>query len=177
MADLLLAVAGGALAACTVALVDLNLRLPGHAILKAVLPVALGFAVVPRRATGLVMMLSALATLFMLRWGWRLGVGVGATTSLLALGPLLDLLLWRAKQGPWLVARFAAAGLLANVAAFAVRGGNKAWGEFGLRPLDQWLTIAPWTYALCGLIAGLVSGICFFHLRPRSGERDRGAVP
>jgi hypothetical protein len=166
--DLLVALITGVVAACTVAFVDLNLRIPGHAILKAVFPISLGFAFVPRRATGLVMMVSALASLFVLRWGSRLGVGVGATTSLLALGPLLDLLLWRAQQGPWLSVRFALAGLLANLAAFAVRGGSKAWGEFGLRPLEEWLTVAPWTYAFCGLVAGLISGLCFFHLRTRS---------
>lgn len=165
VADLLVAMVAGVLAACTVALVDLNLRMPGHAILKAVFPIALGFAFVPRRATGLVMMVSALASLFALRWSFQLGVGIGATTSLLALGPLLDLLLWRAQQGPWLSMRFALAGLLANLAAFALRGGGKVWGEIGLRPLEQWLTVAPWTYALCGLVAGLISGLCFFHMR------------
>jgi hypothetical protein len=171
-ADVLLAAAAGALAACMVALVDLNLRLPGHSILKAALPLAMGFALVPRRATGMMMTVSALATLYMLRSGMSASVGGGSTTSLLALGPLVDVCLWRAKAGWGLVARFAAAGLLANLLAFAVRGGNKTWLEFGLRPWDDWVTVAPWTYAICGLLAGLLGAWCCF----RAGSVPRSST-
>src|SRR6476661_619305 len=64
LAILLLA---GALAACSVVLIDLNLRLPGHAILKAVLPITLGFALAPRAGAGVAMSTGAFGMLAILR--------------------------------------------------------------------------------------------------------------
>ncbi len=45
----------GGLAACSMLFLDFGVRVPGHAILRAVLPMACGLAVVPRRGAGLVM--------------------------------------------------------------------------------------------------------------------------
>src|SRR4051812_26156946 len=41
---------------------DYHLRIPGHAILRSVFPMALGLALVPRRSGGTIMGVSALAT-------------------------------------------------------------------------------------------------------------------
>src|SRR5689334_20178588 len=49
----------GALAALTVGLVHLQLRVPGHAILRGAFPMAMGLALVPRRLSGLVMAIGA----------------------------------------------------------------------------------------------------------------------
>ncbi len=158
--------AGVGAAACTT-LIDLNLRVPGHAILKSTLPIALGLALAPQRFSGLVISSGALGAVVVLKSFFGLGSGAGATASLLALGPLLDLFLWHLRSGWGVYWRFAAAGLIANCLAFAVRGGGKAAGmdSLSMRPWHDWLTVAPWTYAACGLVAGLVSSLLFFRSR------------
>jgi hypothetical protein len=164
-------------AAAAVAFIDLNLRLPGSAILKATLPVALGLAIAPQRGSGLVISGGALAAVALIKRFSGIGGGLGALTSLLALGPVLELLLWKAGSGLGLYLRFAAAGVLANCLAFAVRGGGKAAGldSLSMRPLADWLTVAPWTYAACGLVAGLFSGLLLFRsqrLKPAAENRS-----
>jgi hypothetical protein len=171
LAILLLA---GAFAACSVVLIDLNLRLPGHSILKAVLPITLGFAVAPRAGAGIAMSTGAFGMLAILRM-FDQRSGIGAMTSLLALGPALDLLLARARPGWTIYLRFALGGLLANLLAFAVRGGGKALrlDSLSMRPLEDWLTVAPWTYAACGLAAGLVCSLFLF--RAAAGRDDQAS--
>lgn len=172
-ADLAVLIACGLLAAAGVVFVDLDARLPGHAILRGVLPLALGLALVPRRGAGLVMGGSALAGLAGLSLVGR-GAGVGASTSLVLLGPLLDLAAARARSGRWLYLTFGLAGLAANLAALVVRGGAKAGGlGGGGRLLSDWLTVAPISYAACGLAAGLISAVVFFRWSPRP-SRDEG---
>jgi len=155
--------AGGLAAACTT-LIDLKLRLPGHAILKATLPVALGLAIAPQRFSGLVISGGAFTGLTILKRFFGIGSGLGATASLLALGPIVELFLWNARPNWLLYLRFAAAGLAANCVAFAIRGGGKAAGfdSLKMRPLQDWLTVAPWTYAACGFAAGLISSLILF---------------
>jgi hypothetical protein len=70
---------------------DFNLQIPGHAILRAVLPMAIGLALVPRKNGGTVMGVAAL--------GGELP-GLGACTSLALLGPMLDLALRSSAAGP-----------------------------------------------------------------------------
>jgi len=163
----LLAFLAGIGAAASTALIDLHLRMPGHAILKATLPVALGLAVAPQRFAGLVISGGALTGLVVLRRFFGVGTGMGAMASLLALGPVLDLFLWNVKPGWMLYVRFAAAGLAASCVAFTIRGGGKAAGldSIRMRPLDDWLTVAPVTYAAFGLAAGLVSSLVLFRTR------------
>lgn len=162
--DVAILVMCGFAAAVMTALIDLNLRLPGHAILKVVLPLSLGMSLVPRRGAGVTMGASAGATL----WGLSLlggsGVGPGAATSLLLLGPLLDVAVRRVGLGWRLYAAFGMAGLTANLGAFLIRGGAKVSGGglAGTRMLPDWLSVAPVSYALCGLIAGFVSAVVFF---------------
>jgi len=80
---------------------------------------------------------------------------------------VLDLFLWNVKPGWMLYVRFAAAGLAASCVAFTIRGGGKAAGldSIRMRPLDDWLTVAPVTYAAFGFAAGLVSSLVLFRTR------------
>lgn len=162
----------GVLAACASTFLDLNIkRLPGHAILRVVFPFAVGLALVPRRGSGCAMGTTAALTGVILQYaGFRgEGIGLGALTSLIATGPLLDWTLCRAKGGWWQVFSFALAGLSSNLLALIVRGIAKAvgWEAAGRRPLIEWLSQAVGTYIACGLAAGLISGAILFSIRPR----------
>lgn len=170
-AEILLLLGMGAVAAMTTAFLELGLRVPGHAILRAVFPMALGMALVPRQFAGSTMGLGALASAAVLKLGGSTALGVGAMTSLLLTGPMLDLALARAKRGWRLYLGFALAGLASNLAAFAVRGGAKGIGldHLAARPLAEWWLVAAGTYALCGILAGLLSAAVWFRL-----SRDRG---
>jgi hypothetical protein len=162
--------AGLAAAACTMFL-DFNLRIPGHAILRAIIPIALGMSLAPRRLSGTLITASAFGGVHLFRFGAE-PPGQGAMTSLLLAGPVLDAALWQTSPGWRLYARAAAAGLLVNVLAFAVRGGGKlASGSLPLRPWSQWLSVAPVTYAVCGLLAGLVAAGLWFRWTPRGNAR------
>lgn len=175
LADWLLLFSFGAIAAICSACLDLQIRrIPGHAILRVVFPIALGFALVPRRNAGTVMGGSALVTAMLLRVsGMRSeGLGFGALTSLLATGPLLDRTLRHANGGWKQYAAFAFAGLSSNLLALLTRGTAK-WIGFeapGRRPIGEWLMQASITYTLCGLAAGLISGIVFFYARRSAPE-------
>lgn len=169
----------GLLACAAVLLVDLDLRVPGHAILRSVLPMSLGLAMVPRRGAGLMMSGSALLGL-LVGGGMGYSAGAGATTSLLATGPLLDLAARQASRGARLLIAFAAAGLLSNLLAFGVRGLTRlsgGGGGMGGRSAAGWWSIAPVSYAVCGLAAGLVCAIIWFRWSSRSqaaGDADGG---
>jgi len=179
--EVLTLIALGAAAGLLTALVDLHLRIPGHHILFAVFPMALGFALVPRRRAGTLMGLSALACTGGLGLaGVHLG-GVGAITSLLATGPLLDLALRWGRGGMRLFGAFIAAGATSNALAFVVRGtarliamhgATRAFGH--TRAFDAWWPQAIATYAIAGVLAGLISVGAWFHLRRREpGRRTR----
>lgn len=174
--ELALLVACGAAAAAASAYLDLRLRIPGHAILRAVFPMVLGLAVVPRRGAGTVMGGSALLTGLGLRAVFPVeGFSLGALTSLTLTGPFLDLALRRARSGWRLYAGFALAGLAANLVAFFIRGGAKMLGleHAGARPLAEWLLQASFSYAICGLLAGLASGAIWFQAtRPRKQQES-----
>ena len=182
-------------AAAATMLLDFSLRIPGHAILRSVFPMALGLALVPRQAAGSIMGASAVATAFLFHAGDASG-SPGAMTSLALTGPLLDLALLGAKS-PWrLYLGFVLAGLGSNLAAFFVRwsvramdvvprvagggggggggrggggggGGGRGGGGGGAISIDDWLALAPWTYIACGILAGLLSALIWFHFRRR----------
>ncbi len=181
-----LLLACGALAAMAVCGLHLSFRVPGHAILRAVFPMAAGLAIVPRRAAGAVMAASALFTTAALRLGNLGEIQFAALVSLLVFGPMLDLALVGAPVGWKLYTRFAAAGAAANLVAFAVRyafallfarggrgntmgGGMENNGGFGqlaggLDFLSFW-PLALLTFTLCGAAAGGVSAAVWFRLR------------
>jgi hypothetical protein len=176
--DVAVCLLAGVAAALAVGLLDLNLRIPGHAILRSILPVTAGMALAPRRLSGALIGGGALATSALLRWQGVAAVGWGALTSLLLLGPLLDVALWQTRPGRAIFFRCAAAGLMANMAAYAVRGGSKLSGldALGMRPLSEWWSVALATYALCGLLAGLAGAALCFRWLPRSDRGDSRTV-
>jgi hypothetical protein len=162
----------GGLAACSMLFLDFGVRMPGHAVLRAVLPMACGLAVVPRRGAGLVMGGGALLTLAGLSLGGHPGSGTGSTTSLLLIGPMMDAALWSARPGLRLYLSFALAGFATNLVAFLVRGAAKAGGGTGAggRAMESWLQVAVFTYAACGLLAGLISAAMLFHWSGKSPD-------
>ena len=165
----------GAVAALTTVLLDFGLRLPGHAILRTTLPMVLGLALVPRRHAGAMMSIGALmAVLGMAIGGGRLP-GVGAATSLMLTGPLLDLATRGAQDGGRVYRGFAVAGLASNSCAFLVRAVPKLAGidPLGTRSLGSWLTVALLSYAACGLAAGLLSGMLCFRLDAAQSRSTR----
>ncbi len=167
-------VLAGMAAAALSTLLDFSLRIPGHAILRAVFPMAVGLAMVPRYGAGTVMGASALLSALGLQAGGLTGdgVGLGALTSLTGTGPFLDWTLRRARGGWRQYLMFSVAGLSSNLLALAVRGTAKAvgWEQLGRRPLEVWLPQAAITYTLCGALAGFVSGAILFYARPRARD-------
>jgi len=164
----------GFVAAALSSFIDLSLRMPGHHILYSVFPMAMGFALVPRRHAGLIMGTSALSATALLGFAGARVPGIGALTSLALTGPLLDIALRRGGRGWRLYAAFVLAGASSNAVAFAARALTKAMGIRGMgggRALNAWLPQAVWTYALAGVLAGLISAAAWFHLRDRGNER------
>ena len=194
----------GVLAAASVGLIELQLRIPGHSILNAVLPMAFGLALAPRRYAGTGMSLAAIATAFGLMKAGHGEFGAGSWTSLACLGPSLDLMLGSRWGQRWPAFSVAVAGLLANGCAFVAKaiekwsqivpvvrgsgmgvgGGNGMGGGRGMgrglgggaglgRTWDEWISVAPWSYLICGLLAGLICGMALFHLRRRNETNER----
>jgi hypothetical protein len=169
----------GASAALLTNVVRLRLGIPGSNIIFVAFPMALGFSLVPRRGAGTVMAGGALVTTGLL---WLAGVrldGVGAQTSLLATGPLMDLALRWARQGWRLYGAFILACAASNTLAFVARALAKLYGlpgggGGGGRQFNAWLPQAVWTYAAAGIIAGLVSAAAWFHFRERGGAAGTG---
>lgn len=164
----------GITAACASALPDWNLRIPGHAILRSVFPMALGLSLAPRRGAGGVMGVIAFATALALRFSGRAEVGFGALTSLSLTGPLLDVALWKAQAGWRLYAGIVVAGLSSNLIAMGIKVTEKllmSGGGGGKRSFGAWLAQAAWTYPLCGVLAGLLSAVIWFRWRARDTER------
>jgi hypothetical protein len=174
-AELATLIMAGAAAALSSTYLSFGLGIPGHRILFSVFPIALGLALVPRRAAGTVMGCAAMATIGALAVVGVRVPGAGGLTSLILIGPLLDLVLRRAGSGWRLYAAFIAAGASANVLAFAVRAAVKlagvppmGGGAGGARPVSMWLSMSVWTYLLAGMLAGLISAAAWFQLRSRS---------
>jgi hypothetical protein len=162
----------GAATAVLATSLDLHLRIPGHAIVRSVFPMAFGLALVPRGLAGTCMRAGALLTAGLLKAGGA-GVGPGALASLSLTGPCLDLAILGARGGWWLYLRLALAGLACNLIALVVRFGTRVFEWNHERGLADWSRQAVLTYPLCGLVAGLVSAAVWFHLRQRRAPRER----
>jgi hypothetical protein len=145
-------------------------QMPGHAILQAMLPLALGLAIVPRHGAGNVMGLSAVCTALVMRATGALSMGFGGVTSSCLAGFFLDFVLWAVRSGWLLYLGFALAGLASNLVAMAARGGAKRAGLDDLtdRPFASWITQAAFTYPFFGILAGLICATLFFSLRRRN---------
>lgn len=172
--DLLVLIECGVAAALLVSLVPLPFRLPGHAILQAVPPIALGMAFAPRRGAGVLMSLSAAITFMFLS---QLGItkGPGAHVATAAIGALLDVGCLLAAR-PWqLYAAFGAAGMLANLAAFATQliGKLTGWSVGGNQPLAAWWPTAAFLFPLFGLAAGLVSAAILISWKSRDESQPK----
>lgn len=157
----------GVIAAGLSICVEMKLRIPGHAILRAVFPMAAGLALAPRGRGGTVMGLSAMLAAVVLKTiGFK--TGAGSLASLALIGPCLDICLYRAKGGWRLYGSFVAAGMICNLTAFFIRTGAKLGGldALGAQPLAIWLKPALFSYLICGALAGLVSAFVWFRIRP-----------
>jgi hypothetical protein len=160
----------GTFAGLLTAFADLNMRIPGHHILFAIFPMALGVALVPRRTAGSVMGAAGAGTLALLGAAGVHLPGPGALVGFALAGPMLDFALRRGRAGWRLYTAFIVAGALTNVFAFFARGVTKALGIRGMgggRDFSAWLPVAVWTYAAAGILAGLLSAAVWFHFRAR----------
>jgi hypothetical protein len=166
--ELLCLLACGALAAAAVGFLHLSFRVPGHAILRGTLPMAMGVALVPRRLAGIVMSIGAGAASVAMSVGH---VGVFPPTamlSVLALGPVLDVALLGQSKGWRLYARFVVAGAVANLLAFALKMSGVTLGIESVRGGGQFQafgSVAVVSYALCGALAGLLGAAVWFRIR------------
>jgi hypothetical protein len=157
----------GALAVLLVGFVHFPLRLPGHAILNGVLPMSLGMALVARRSGGIAMAIGAGLTAATMNWAGFGRFQPAAVLSILALGPVLDVATAGRPQGWLLYARFATAGAIANLLAFALRAATPlfGWELAGSRQFATFWSIALLSFILCGAVAGLLSAVIWFRLR------------
>jgi hypothetical protein len=152
----------GAATALMTSYVKLNLGIPGHAIVLAVLPIALGMAFVPRRFAGSIMSASAAATMAAIGH-----TGFGAIASMLAIG-VLDLALRKARPGITLCGAFILAGFAGNVVARVAT--KLTLVDSGLVVFSAWWAHSLVSYAVCGAFAGLVSVAMWFHLGEKAKQ-------
>lgn len=172
--EIAILISAGIVAAAAVAFLPLQIRVPGHAILKAALPMVFGISLAPRRAAGTISGIAAAAAVGLFQLAGVGNLQAAAVTSLLALGPAIDLAMLGVARGWLIYLRIAAAGLAANLLAFAVRWGT-AWLELdGPRPhtMQQIGIGAFLSFAACGLAAGLLSAVICFRRSSRSSEVD-----
>jgi hypothetical protein len=169
VADLALLVGCGAMAALAVAYVKLGLRIPGHSIVLAALPMAAGLALAPRRLAGTAMSAGALGTAWLTSFGGA-NFGAGATMSLFLLGPMIDVALLRASRGWWQYAALLLAGLATSVLALGSRALPKLLGTDVAdgRPFDDWWTQAIVTYTLSGIMAGVLFALAWSQAAKRA---------
>jgi len=162
--ELALLVVLGVGSAVASAAVRLGLGIPGHNILRVVLPLALGMALVPRRGSASIMNLSGVAGGGVIWLAGARGMGTGAMTSLGLTGFLMDLALIGARSGRSIYVRLALAGLASNGLAFLAKAGSKLYlgASGGDRPLTTWLAEAAITYPVCGILAGLIGAAACF---------------
>ncbi|MCH5376794.1 MAG: hypothetical protein JJ992_22740 [Planctomycetes bacterium] len=162
----------GLAAAAGSILLDFKLKIPGHAILRCILPMTLGLAMVPRRGAGLIMAATAVGGGLGLQMFRLPGAGVGALTSLALSGVLLDAAASRVRSGWQWYLGVTLAALATNLVAFGVKFGAKMAGLDGTmrQPIGAWWPRAAISYPVCGLIAGLLAVAILFRLRRRDAD-------
>lgn len=167
-AELACLLACGAIAAAAVGLLHLSIRIPGHAILRGALPMAVGLAIVPRRFAGIIMATGAGVTSVFMSLAHIGTFPPTAMLSVLALGLVLDLALIGRSTGWRLYLRFAFAGAVANLLAFALKMVGFQLGIETIAGGGQFMS-AGWlmavSYILCGAMAGLLGAAVGFRIR------------
>jgi hypothetical protein len=170
--DLAILFSLGLLAALATSAGNFGLRLPGHAILRGALPFMLGLSLVPRRSSGIVMSASAALALGLMKIAGFGPPNPASIAGLIFLGPALDMALSTTRGGWQLYLRAAAAGMTANLLAFAVRLASAsvlAEAAGGGRGFLSFWPVALLSFALLGALAGLISGAAWFRAQPRDG--------
>jgi hypothetical protein len=157
----------GAAAALAVGLIHRSFGVPGIAILRGLLPIALGFAIVPRRSAGTIMSLGAGATAAAMTAAHVGEFQIPALVGTLALGPVLDTALAGRPQGWGIYLRFAVAGIAANLAAFSAKFVALYFGVHfpGSGRVTHFWSLAMVSFILCGAVAGLISAAIWFRGR------------
>jgi hypothetical protein len=171
LAELLILLACGAAGAAAVGVVKLSLGIPGHSIVLAGLPMALGVSLAPRRLAGSVMSAGALGTAWTLTATGAASYGSGSMVSLSLIGPMMDIALGWARTGWRVYAALLLAGVATNLLALGSRAATKILGlDTGARPFDTWWLQALITYPLSGAVAGIIGALFWFRL---SGQAPR----
>ncbi len=173
-AEVLLLIFCGAAAAAASGFIRLGLRLPGHAIVLSMVPMALGLALAPRRFSGCIMSAGALGTALAFSFAGLTHYGSGASVSLCLMGPMMDLAVAKVRSGWRLYLALMLAGIGTNLLALASRSVSKLLGLdlASMRPFGTWWTQAIVTYSISGAAAGLIGALCFFHLRKQQSESE-----
>ena len=107
--------------------------------------------------------------------GWLFAIagaryGSGSFVSLALLGPMMDVALLGLRSGWRVYVALVLSGVATNLLALVSRGGAKLLRLDlpGTRPFESWWGQAVVTYALSGVVAGLLGALCWFHFRDRS---------
>ena len=166
-AEVAVLILAGLAAAFAEAWIHLGLKVPGHAILRAILPMMFGLALVPRRAAGTAMgAFAGVAALAINRFPGE-GITLASGIAMTLVGPAIDIALAGARASRWLYVRFALAGVLANLAALTIKVIAVSSGLMPQKePLALYLFRAVPSYVICGAIAGLIGGAACFRARP-----------
>lgn len=166
--ELLILLSAGAASAAAVGMIKLGLGIPGHSIVLAALPMALGMSLAPRRMAGSVMSTGALGAAWLLAGSGVADFGSGSFVSLCLLGPTMDVALRNASTGRRVYVGLVIAGMATNILALLSRASFKVIGlDTGGRPFDSWWLQASMTYTLSGAVAGLLGATCWFNFRDR----------
>jgi hypothetical protein len=174
-AECVILLAAGA-ASAAISLTIGGFRVPGSTVLQAVLPMAAGLAMVPRRGSGLVMGSTALAcgTAMAGFSAWGIPhVNPSELARLFLLGVCLEVGPARARDSRWIWVWFIVAGLAVNLVGFAVKMAFAQAGfeGFGGRGLAWPVRLA--SFAVCGAVAGGISAVIFFRRNaPRAGTES-----
>ena len=174
-AELLLLLTCGGAAAAAVAYVKLSLRIPGHSIVLAALPMVLGLSLAPRHLVGSVMSVGAVGTAWLLSATGGASYGSGSIVSLSLIGPMMDVAVRHARGGWRVYAALVLSGVATNLLALGSRAAFKVLGldEAGARAFDSWWLQAVVTYTLSGAVAGLLGALCWFHFNDRKAPGSR----
>jgi hypothetical protein len=146
--------------------------IPGSTILQAILPMAAGLALVPRRGSGAVMAATALATGLVLLGIGTLHITPSALSRLFLLGLCLEIGVARVEKQRGVVLWFILAGLLTNLLGFGVKALGAQVGLEGLgasRGMFSTFPLRLTSWVLCGAVAGAIAGLVFF--RAKSDQR------